>query len=252
MTLITGASSGIGAQLARQLALRGKRLALVGRHQERLNQVAHETGGSPYVADLAQLETIASLMAKIDADLGGVRELYLNAGIGETQEMPFNVAEVDQIFRVNLLANIHILGALLPAMIQRQQGHIIAISSLAADRGFPRSAAYGASKAGLNIFLEGIRVDLRRSCPAIVVTVISPGFIKTPLTDRNTHKMPFLLDLDEAVDRILRAVDRKALTYRFPWPAAFGSRLMSLIPTSIYTHFAARVDRPPKRKAQHQ
>jgi short-subunit dehydrogenase len=247
VTLITGASSGIGAELARQLALRGHRLALIGRNQERLQQIAQETAGTPYVADLSQLDTIAPLMHRIESDLQGIDQLFLNAGIGQTQEMPFDLNEVDQIFRINLLANVHILGALLPGMIVRQKGHVIAISSLAADRGFPRSAAYGASKAGLNIFLEGLRVDLRRTCPSVSVTVISPGFIKTPLTDRNTHPMPFILEVDDAVRRILRAVDRSACTYRFPWLAAFGSRLMSLLPTPLYTRIAARIDRSPKR-----
>ncbi len=249
MTVITGASSGIGAELARQLSRRSTRLALIGRNLERLQAVASDTHATAYQADLSDLTSIAPLFAKIEAELGAIDHIYLNAGVSETQEMPFDPTLVEKVVRTNLLANVYVLAAVLPGMIQRRRGHIIAISSLAASRGYPRSGAYSASKAALNTFMEGVRVDLRRVCPEIHVTVISPGYIRTPMTDRNQHPMPGILDVDVAVTKILHAVDRHALDYRLPWSIALAARFIHCMPTALYTWVASHIDRPPKKPA---
>jgi short-subunit dehydrogenase len=122
-------------------------------------------------------------------------------------------------------------------MLGRGAGHLVAISSLASYRGMPKSGAYSASKAAVSTFFESMRVDLRRS--GIDVTVIHPGFIRTPMTANRKRKLPFLLEPEDAACRILRAVERRARTYAFPWQLAGLVRMMKYLPNAIYDRFAS-------------
>jgi len=125
----------------------------------------------------------------------------------------------------------------LPAMLERKGGHLVAISSLAAWRGMPKSGAYSASKAAVSTFFESLRVDLRRS--GIDVTTIHPGFIRTPMTANRKTRLPFLLEPEDAACRILRAVERRARTYAFPWQLASVVRLIRHMPGRLYDRFAS-------------
>ncbi len=123
-------------------------------------------------------------------------------------------------------------------MLERGSGHLVAISSLASYRGMPKSGAYSASKAAVSTFFESLRVDLRRS--GIDVTIIHPGFIRTPMTANRKKKLPFLLEVDDAACRIIRAVERRARTYAFPWQLAALVRVIKHIPGALYDRLASR------------
>jgi short-subunit dehydrogenase len=142
------------------------------------------------------------------------------------------------VFEVNVLGAVNSVAAVLPEMISRRQGQLVAISSLSAYRGLPKSAAYCASKAAVSSFFESLRIDLRDS--GVNVTIIHPGFIKTPLTSGRVSKMPYLMELDTAVEKIIRAIEKRKKSYAFPWQLASIVRLSMVMPIFMYDRIAAK------------
>jgi short-subunit dehydrogenase len=123
-------------------------------------------------------------------------------------------------------------------MIERKSGHLVAISSLAGFRGLPKSAAYSASKAGMTAFFESVRLDVAKH--GIDVTIIQPGFIKTPLTSGREANMPFLMDLDDAIPHFLKAIEKKKRFAAFPWQLATIVRTGKFMPSWLYDRVAGR------------
>ncbi len=119
------------------------------------------------------------------------------------------------MMRVNLFGVLYAIEGVLPEMLQRGTGHLAAMSSLAAYKGLPGESGYCASKAAVNVYMEGLRIQLRNR--GIAVTTICPGFIKTPMTDVYEFRMPWLMDADRAAGKILRALARRYKVYNFPW-----------------------------------
>ncbi len=224
VAVITGASSGIGWALARTLAAEGCKVGLTARRHEPLADLAgqiEKDGGSAAfaVADVAERQQAVAAIHDLAARLGPIDLLVANAGVGApTTVEPFNVGDIEKMFRVNVLGVVYSLEAVLPQMLQRRRGHLAAISSLAAYKGLPGESAYTSSKAAVNVFMDGLRVQLRSK--GIAVTTICPGFVRTPMTEPNEFKMPWLLTADEAARRIVRALKRKRKVYNFPWQTA--------------------------------
>lgn len=190
VAIITGASSGIGWQLAKTLAAQQCAVGVVARRRDRLDALVQEiqsTGGKGTcaVADVAnRTQTISAIQALRD-QLGPVDLLIANSGVGvPTTLEPLNIDEVEQMFKVNTLGVVYAIEAVLPEMLQRGKGHLAAISSLASYLGMPGESGYCASKAAVNVYMEGLRVQLRRR--GIAVTLICPGFIDTPMTESAT------------------------------------------------------------------
>jgi len=238
VTVITGASSGIGRSLAEKMARDGDIVVLVARRQDVLESIAEEiikAGGKAYAfaVDVADREAVSVTFNTITETLGQIDTLVANAGIGDaTPADAFNSERVEQIIRVNLLGAIYCIEAVLPAMQARRSGHIVGVGSLAGYRGLPGSGAYCASKAGLAALLESLRIELRPR--GVEVSLICPGFVRTPLTDRNHFPMPFILELDDATNRMRRAIRRKRSEYAFPWPLAVPVRIARFIPNWLY------------------
>jgi short-subunit dehydrogenase len=221
VAVITGASSGIGWALARELAARKCRVGLLARRLELLDQLAGEirqAGGTAETAaaDVADQEQTLAAVHDLRGRLGPIDLLVANAGVGAPTILePFNVGQVEQMFRVNLLGVIYSIAAVLPEMLRRRQGHLAAVSSLGAYKGMPGESAYCASKAAVNTYLEGLRIQLREY--GIAVTTICPGFIKTPMTDVNKFAMPGLMSAEKAARKIAGALARRRKVYNFPW-----------------------------------
>jgi short-subunit dehydrogenase len=234
VAVITGASSGIGWALARTLAAEGCKVGLTARRREQLSTLAgqiEKAGGTAAIAiaDVAERSQAVAAIHDLAARLGPIDLLIANAGIGApTTVEPFNVGDIEKQFRVNMLGIVYALEAVLPQMIQRRRGHVAAISSLAAYKGLPGESAYTSSKAAVNVFMDGLRVQLRSK--GIAVTTICPGFVKTPMTEVNEFKMPWLLTADEAARRIVRALKRRRKVYNFPWQMAFLMKLLRWAP----------------------
>jgi short-subunit dehydrogenase len=141
-----------------------------------------------------------------------------------------NVEQVERIMQVNFLGVVYSIAAVLPGMIARGRGHVVGISSIAADKGLPGAAAYCASKAAVNLYLEGLRIELRKR--GVAVTAVCPGFVRTPMVAKNPP-MPFLMEPDAAAQRILRALPRKPKVYTFPRRLKWLMRLARWLPDRI-------------------
>jgi short-subunit dehydrogenase len=243
VVLVTGASSGIGRALAVELGRRGARVALTARRAEELLKVAEEVeraGGqaSALPADVRRAEEMKAAAARVRERWGGVDVLIANAGMSTTTfGADLDAAEATDVISINVIGVVNSVAAVLPDMLARRRGHLVAISSLASYRGLPKSGAYSASKAAVSTFFESMRVDLRRS--GIDVTIIHPGFIRTPMTANRKRKLPFLLEADDAACRILRAVERRARTYAFPWQLAGLVRMLKYLPGPVYDRIAS-------------
>jgi short-subunit dehydrogenase len=238
VVMITGASSGIGRGLAVELGRRGAKLGLVARRADALDEVVHEieTLGSKAIglpADVQNGDSVRAAAEKLRANLGPIDVLVANAGIGANIDgAELRGEEVAGVINVNVIGVANCVAAVVPEMVARRQGQLVAISSLAAYRGLPKSAAYCASKAAVSALFESLRLDLQPR--GIDVTIIHPGFIKTPLTAGRHAQMPFLMELDDAVKKIVRAIERKRKSYSFPWQLATIVRAGMIMPIFMY------------------
>lgn len=245
VVLLTGASSGIGEGLALEMAKRGARVGLLARREELLKQLAakiEETGGIARIfpADVTDQADVFQAAKSLREEFGRIDILIANAGIGgnnrETRELqPEAVAKV---ININLLGAVNSVAAVLPEMLERGSGQLVAVSSLAGFRGLPRSAAYSASKAGMTTFFESVRLDVQHR--GVSVSIIQPGFIRTPLTSGRAAKMPFLMELDDALPYFLGAVEKRKKFAAFPWQLATFVRLARIFPAWLYDRIAGR------------
>jgi short-subunit dehydrogenase len=244
VVMITGASSGIGGALAVELAKRGAELGLVARRAEALGEIAQavEAVSSRALvlpADVRDADSLRKAAEKLQSDLGPIDVLIANAGVGPTRNgSDLDAAEVSNVININVVGAANSVAAVIPEMVARGQGHLVAISSLAGYRGLPKSAAYCASKAAVSAFFESLRIDLEPK--GIAVTIIHPGFIKTPLTSGREAQMPFLMELDDAVKKIVRAIEKRKKSYAFPWQLATIVRVGMVMPIWMYDRISRR------------
>ncbi|HJZ79462.1 MAG TPA: SDR family NAD(P)-dependent oxidoreductase [Pyrinomonadaceae bacterium] len=275
VVLITGASSGIGRGLALELARRGARLGLLARGVEdthlasaagvsgavlsrtviepspRLLEVVDEirretTAGKAdsqrtiaLAADVRDAASVRAAADRLRSEFGRIDVLIANAGIGATTDAAeLNPEDVSRVLNVNVIGAVNSVAAVLPEMIQQGSGQLVAISSLAAYRGLRKSAAYCASKASVSAFFESVRIDLLDR--GIDVSIIHPGFIKTPLTAGRQAQMPFLMELDDAVKKIIRAIEQHKKSYAFPWQLATIVRAGMIMPNFMYDWISRR------------
>ena len=243
VALITGASSGIGRALAVELGRRGASLALIARRADALREAAGEiesAGGRvlSLPADVRDAAAVRAAADRVRESWGHIDLLVANAGLGgNTPAKNLRADEVAEIINTNVIGPVNCVAAVLPEMLARRSGQLVAISSLAAYRGLPNSAAYSASKAAVSTFFESLRVDLRNT--GVDVTIIHPGFIKTALTAGRKARMPFLMELDEATRLIIRAIEARRRAYAFPWQLASLARLLKLMPDALYDRLNA-------------
>jgi short-subunit dehydrogenase len=235
--VITGASSGIGWAVAKELACRGCHVGLIARREDRLRALADEiriAGGKATfaVADVGDRQQTLAAFRAVRDQLGSVDLLFANSGVGlPTPLEPLNVPQTENMFRVNTLGVVYAIEAVLPEMLQRGQGHLAAVSSLAAYKGLPGESAYCASKAAVNVYMEGLRIQLRSR--GIFVTTICPGFIATPMTAVNEFKMPWLMSAEKAAKKIVRALESRRKVYNFPWQTALFTKISTWTPDWI-------------------
>lgn len=242
---LTGASSGIGEALAIALAKKGAVLALLARRRELLDKLKREcekAGGTArvYAVDVTDEDAVQVAVDEFLLEFEHVDILIANAGIGgnnkETRSL--QPLAVKKVVEINLLGAVNSVHAVLPHMLKRGRGHLVAISSLAGFRGLPKSAAYSASKAGMTAFFESVRLDVKHQ--GIDVTIIQPGFIKTPLTSGRDAKMPFLMELNDAVPLFIKAIEKKKRFAAFPWQLATVVRAGKFMPSWLYDRIAGR------------
>lgn len=243
VVLVTGASSGIGRGLAAEMARRGASVGLLARRRDLLEAAVDEiseAGGRAMAlpADVTHADQVRAAACELRRKFGYIDVLVANAGVGgTTYAVDLCEKEVTKVIRVNVIGAVNSVTAVIPHMVQRGSGHLVAISSLAGYRGLPKSAAYCASKAGVSALFESLRIDLAHT--GVDVTIIHPGFIKTPLTAGRKH-MPYLMELDDAVVKMMRVIEKRKKTYSFPWQLATIVRACMLLPIPVYDWIAAR------------
>jgi NADP-dependent 3-hydroxy acid dehydrogenase YdfG len=245
---ITGAGSGIGRALALRYLRAGAVVAGTARRTETLESLKAEAGRDgerfhAWPADLTDLAATRAAVAGIESGLGAIRLAVLNAGTHvPTPGRHFHAEVVRGLLDSNVMTVANALDAVLPAMLVRRQGMVAINASLAGYGGLPSAAAYGASKAALINMAEALKLDLESS--GIAVRLISPGFVRTPLTDRNTFPMPFLMPVDAAAERLWQALENgDGFEIVFPRRFAWLMKALNLLPYRLYFPLVSRITR---------
>lgn len=240
---ITGAGSGIGEEVAKRYAARGDTVLISGRSHEKLAAVAESHVGNiiPLVFDVTKDEDIDGAQEQLRALTPHIDLLILNAGSAEYIRAPeLDTAVFRRVMDTNYFGMVNTLRAALPLLeAAPQRPHVAGVCSLAGLIGFPRAAPYGASKAAAAYLLHSLRIDFG---DLFDVTVINPGFVKTPMTERNRFPMPFLMDASRAADIITRKLPRRPMTVQFPLRLVLLLRLAQLFRGMWYRRHARGAD----------
>lgn len=237
-TWITGASSGIGRATALRLAQDGWTVIASARRVEALEALADEAAGlagviHPAPCDVTDATQIAATVQEAERSHGPIALAILNAGTFEPDRAETLDAErFGRTVDLNLMGTVRCLEALLPRWVERRKGHLAVVSSVAGYRGLPRSLAYGATKAALINLCESLRFDFDRL--GLKVQVVNPGFIRTPLTDKNDFPMPFLMEVDDAADRLVRGLAADRFEIAFPARFAWILKRLRCLPYRLY------------------
>jgi len=227
--IITGASSGIGAAMARELSRRGYGLALLARRADLLEQLARELPNTIAIpCDVTDAAAVRDAVARA----GEIDIAIANAGVGTTGWAAKSIEDAELMMRVNYFGMLYLFQAVIPSMVERGSGRFAGIASLAGLRGLPTSSGYSASKAAMQAFLESARVELAPL--GIRLTTVNPGFITTAMTEKNTFKMPFLMSAERAAKIIVNGIERGAAVVEFPLPMSLFVRFGRLMPSWIY------------------
>ena len=240
--LISGASSGIGRAVALNLARRHCKIGLIARSADKLQELAQQItslGGQPLVlaTDVADGEAARQAVQQAYETFGRLDLVIANAGVGYLRPAhKLKPHQIDQMINVNLRGAIHILQTGLELQLQQGGGQLVGISSLASYRGLPSSSVYSATKAGLSTYLESLRVEYGRK--NILVSTICPGYIRTPMTDDNKSPMPFLMEVEDAAELIVTAIEKEKKVYGFPWQVHTPVKLIKYLPRLVYESVA--------------
>ena len=245
---ITGASSGIGESMARLYARQGAQLGLVARRAEFLERIADELEPRPavYALDVRDADALKAAATDFINRFGVPDIVIANAGVsrGTLTEMPDDLKIFQEVFDINVMGMVNTFHAFVEPMKKQRRGTLVGIASVAGFRGIPGGGAYSASKAAAISYCESLRVELRGE--GIVVVTICPGYIKTPMTAVNKFKMPFLIDVDEAVVRFARAIEAKTSFTVVPWTMGIAARILRVLPNWLYDRIFSRMPRKPR------
>ena len=247
--VITGASGGLGAAIARRYASSGATLGLIARRSSELDRIAKDCPGpcATHAADVRDSAAMRAAAAEFSTRHGVPDIVIANAGvsIGTLTEAPEDEQAFRDVFEINVIGMMNTFQPFIAAMRNRGSGVLVGIASVAGYRGLPGSAAYSASKAAVISYLESLRVELRGT--GITVITICPGYIVTEMTSHNPYRMPFIMTADVAARKIATIIaDRKTYAV-IPWQMAVVARLMHVLPRFIYDPLAAKSGRKPRR-----
>lgn len=249
---ITGASSGIGAALAREYAVRGARLGLVARRRAVLDELVATLPGMQhhsYAVDVTDRDALIAAASAFETATGGADVVIANAGVsvGVLTEYYEDLDAFEQVLRTNVLSLAYTFHPFIAPMRKRRAGTLVGIASVAGIRGLPGSAAYCASKAAAISYLESLRVEQGRF--GIRVLTVVPGFVRTPLTARNPYSMPFLMDADKFARSAANAIAAARSYTVIPWQMALVAKLLRLLPNWLYDRAMARRPYKPRKTA---
>lgn len=249
VVFLTGASSGIGEALARHYAARGATLGLVARRAEHLDRLRESLpgGADTYVADVRDTGALEAAAADFLAKHGAPDLVIANAGIshGTLTEHADDIDVFRQILDVNVVGMVNTFHPFVAAMRRAGRGTLAGVASVAGYRGLPGAGAYSASKAAAIRYLESLRVELRGT--GVKVATVCPGYIATPMTEKNPYPMPFIITADEFAFRFARALDAGRDYAVIPWQMGLVAKLLVLLPNSLFDAAFARAGRKPRK-----
>ena len=231
---ITGASSGIGKAVAEKFAAEGWKVAVSARRKELLQDMAKDQNISSFPLDVTDRSQINSVFQNILKEFGNIDVCLFSSGTYEPKdEQNIDPDKIKNVINVNFLGVIDCVKTVEEYFKNKKTGHISIVSSIAGYRGLPNSSGYGPSKAALTNFCESIYFDFKKF--GVRVSVISPGFIKTPLTDKNEFPMPFLKTVDYAANQIFNGlVKSNAFEIHFPKGLTLTLKFLRILPYKLY------------------
>jgi short-subunit dehydrogenase len=246
---ITGASSGIGAALARRYAAGGATLGLVARRKDALERIAAELAVpcEVYPLDVRDAGGLAMAARAFIAKHGCPDIVIASAGVsvGTLTASADDTAVFQEVLDINVMGTVNTLRPFIDCMRDRGRGALVGIASVAAYRGIPGAGAYSASKTAVVSALEALRVELHDS--GVKAITICPGYISTPMTEKNPYPMPFLMSADRAAKNIASLIARGKEFAVIPWQMAVVARLLRVLPNWLYDRLAANRKRKPRR-----
>lgn len=234
---ITGASSGLGRALASRMAADGWHVAASARDADKLADLARRAAGlkghiDAYPLDVTDPMAVRTVVATIERNLGTIGLAVLNAGSHQSvRAAEFAAAPFRVLIELNLMGTVNCLEAVLPAMTARREGRVAVVASVAGYRGLPTSAAYGMTKAGLINMAEALKPELDRY--GVKLQLVNPGFVRTPLTDRNSFPMPFLMEVEDAADAFYRGLQSDRFEIVFPRRFAYLLKVLRCLPAPL-------------------
>jgi len=247
--VITGASSGIGAALAREYARRGATLGLLARREQALQELLRGLAcpAAAYPVDVRDATAVSMAARDFHAKFGGADIVIASAGVsaGTSTERAEDRSVFKEILDINVIGMVNTFAPFVAQMRAVSSGTLVGIASVAGFRGLPGAGAYSASKAAAITYLESLRVELHGS--GVAVVTICPGYIATPMTEKNPYPMPFLMPADQAAHRMARAIDRRKRFTVIPWQMSVVGALLKMTPRPLYDALFAKAPRKPAR-----
>jgi len=234
---VTGASSGLGQALARRMAADGWRVAASARSARPLDELARSAADlkgeiRAFPLDVTDANAVVAAVAAVERDMGPIDQAVLNAGTHRpVRAKGLLAADFRDLAELNLMGTAHCLEALLPGMIARRGGRIAVVASMAGYRGLPTSAAYGMTKAGLINMAEALKPELDGY--GIRLQLVNPGFVRTPLTDKNPFPMPFLMEPEDAAETFYQGLRSNRFEVVFPRRLAYLLKFLRLLPAPL-------------------
>ena len=231
---ITGASSGLGEHVARILARQGCHVSISARSEDKLNAIAASSDNiSAHPLDVTDHEACKKVVSDIEAAHGPIDLCVFSAGAwfpGKITKM--QVDNFEKTLNVNLMGVVRCLDAVMPGMLERGSGHISWVASVAGYGGLPNAASYGSSKAALIHMAESARPELERR--GLTLSVINPGFVKTDMTADNDFPMPFLMEVEDAAEKMVDGLKAEKFEIAFPWQLVTILKVLNLLPYWLY------------------
>lgn len=247
--LLTGASSGIGYQLAKDLAEEGAKLALISRRTDLLESLVGEINQNAslkyYKCDVTIKEEVEQTILQIKKDFGRIDIVFLNSGVAyRSSVLEYSSKDAETTFNTNVLGAIYCIEQVIKDFIDEKRGVIIGVSSLGDGKGFPKSGFYSASKAAFTILLESLRIELKKY--NVKVVTVKPGFVKTAMTDKNEFEMPFLMSVEKASKIIIDGLKKDKRIIEFPFGTTLGAKILRMMPTKLFEYLASKDPKPRK------
>ena len=242
---ITGASSGLGKELARQYALLGHRVCTSARNAALLDELAASCSGMTgsihaFPLDVTDTDQVTGCFERICETIGMPDICVLNAGTHTANSAgQFDANVFRRLMDINYMGTVNCLQVIVPAYVSQGNGQIAVVSSVAGYQGLPNASAYGASKAALINMCEALQPELAEA--GVKLQLINPGFVRTPLTDLNEFPMPFLLEVDKAAARIVKGLQGNSFEITFPRRFTWLLKTLKLLPYAVYLRLTRKL-----------